>query len=537
MEGLKGKRMKKQGRKQGGRQKKRQSLSDQLICMVMITFLPVNLLAIVVSSMILAHVSGQVKEFCQRDLDTVMDRIQEDLMETEDAFSDFLLDYMTELTLTDINSPMANYDMVTDLRDIFRKSSGDGFYYLFDRKENRIYLRCSTGLYSVGLVEEMKKALEEDQLTESDSWGFCPVAGKYFLCRQYDYLNYRIGFLLDMERFLAKRGVSRLWQENNVYLESGDSVYSYQDGHMRFCEDACFDQIFKPVLFDRNVKWQSDNPAVTVGIEMVSRDFRGGVPISYWVLLWVSLSSVLLSAGMWQMLKKRVVNALSLLRDAMEELEKEHLSFRINEWDARQAEEFVFLYGRFNHMAQEIEFSRKKDIQMYQVQLDNLRLQVNPHMLLNSFNMIYCLAQSRNFECIQRYSLLLVNYFRYALKDTGQLVLLAKEMAFVEDYINIQKIRFPGAFTTVYTIQEGCGEAMVPPLLVENFVENAMKYALSSGRMIEVLINIRREEDRLCVSVCDTGRGIKEEILECLKKGEIYVDKMGQQHIGVWNCR
>ena len=95
MEGLKGKRMKKQGRKQGGRQKKRQSLSDQLICMVMITFLPVNLLAIVVSSMILAHVSGQVKEFCQRDLDTVMDRIQEDLMETEDAFSDFLLDYMT----------------------------------------------------------------------------------------------------------------------------------------------------------------------------------------------------------------------------------------------------------------------------------------------------------------------------------------------------------------------------------------------------------------------------------------------------------
>lgn len=77
----------------------------------------------------------------------------------------------------------------------------------------------------------------------------------------------------------------------------------------------------------------------------------------------------------------------------------------------------------------------------------------------------------------------------------------------------------------------------MPPLLVENFVENAMKYALSSGRMIEVLINIRREEDRLCVSVCDTGRGIKEEILECLKKGEIYVDKMGQQHIGVWNCR
>ncbi len=216
----------KAGEKARRKTKKRQSLSDQLICMVMITFLPVNLLAIVVSSMILAHVSGQVKEFCQRDLDTVMDRIQEDLMETEDAFSDFLLDYMTELTPLDINSPMANYDMVTDLRDTFRKSSGDGFYYLFDRKENRIYLRCSTGLYSVGLVEEMKKALEEDQLTESDSWGFCPVAGKYFLCRQYDYLNYRIGFLLDMERFPGEAGgIQAVAGEQCLSGERGQRVF------------------------------------------------------------------------------------------------------------------------------------------------------------------------------------------------------------------------------------------------------------------------------------------------------------------------
>ena len=79
--------------------------------------------------------------------------------------------------------------------------------------------------------------------------------------------------------------------------------------------------------------------------------------------------------------------------------------------------------------------------------------------------------------------------------------------------------------------------SLVPPLLIENFVENTMKYALVSGQNIEVLINIRQEEGRLLISVCDTGRGIKPEILACLQQGEVYKDKRGKSHIGVWTCR
>ena len=123
------------------------------------------------------------------------------------------------------------------------------------------------------------------------------------------------------------------------------------------------------------------------------------------------------------------------------------------------------------------------------------------------------------------------------MKETDTFVPLKKEMAFVESYINIQKIRFPGAFTSVHTIQPECEDAMVPPLLIENFVENAMKYALIPGQVIEVLINIREEEGRLLISVCDTGRGIREEILESIQRDEAYVDRMGQKHIGIWNCR
>lgn len=523
---------------------KKHTLSNQLIRMVIITFLPVNLLAVLVCGFILVQASGQVRESYQRELDTVMNQMQEDLMEAEEAFSDFLLDYMSELMLVNVSSPTVNYNMITDLSDDFEKCGGDGLYYLYDKKEDRIYLRYSRGVYAIELVEEMKAALleqcrtlEENGEDSPGEWSMQALTGEYFLTRQYNYTNYRIGFLLDMERFLENKGQSDLWRDNRVYLKTQDEVYTYREGYLKLSNRNARKYTLKKGILNHDVCWENTNPNITIAIEMVSRDFRGGVPLAYWVLLFVSVCSALLAVGMWRALKRNVVTALHLLRDAMEELEKENLSFRIEQWDETQAEEFCFLYERFNHMAQEVELSREKDIRMYQVRLDNLRLQVNPHMLLNSFNMIYCLAQSKNYDCIQRYSLLLVEYFRYALKDTGQLVPLSREMEFVETYIGIQKIRFPGAISSVYNIQEGCGDAMIPPLLVENFVENAMKYALVSGAAIEVLINIRRENNRLFLSICDTGRGIKPEILECLQKGEIYVDNMGREHIGVWNCR
>jgi len=240
---------------------------------------------------------------------------------------------------------------------------------------------------------------------------------------------------------------------------------------------------------------------------------------------------------LWRMIQRRVVKPLNTLQNAMEQLEQKNLGYRIEGTDKEETDDFIYIYNAFNHMAEEIRLSYEKDIKLYQTQLDNLILQVNPHMLLNSFNLIYSLAQTGNYQCIQEFSLHLVDYFRYALKETDILVPLEREMNFVKSYIGIQKIRFPGSFTNVHHIEPGCERALVPPLLIENFVENAMKYALIPGTIIEILINIRREEGRLLISICDTGRGIKEEVLEYIRKGEMYIDEKGHKHIGISNCR
>ena len=77
---------------------------------------------------------------------------------------------------------------------------------------------------------------------------------------------------------------------------------------------------------------------------------------------------------------------------------------------------------------------------------------------------------------------------------------------------------------------------MIPQLLIYEFVENALKYGLSTKHQIEVLINIRRQEGRLILSVTDTGNGMSQEVREKLESGEIIEDLTGK-HVGIWNTR
>lgn len=521
----------------------KRSLTAKLAGMLIGTFLPVNLLAVIVCGVIINQSSNQVQESYQRELDVGMDRLVSDLEQVEDRFSDFLIEYMTELTLEEADNSVAVLGMLEDFYDVWDSGGYSGMAYLYDKESGRIYLKYTAGAYGILQIEAMKAALSEYFLEEGadsgsgEKWKLESWPEGWFLSRQYEYTNYYAGFLMDLEKYLSILEASPLWKQNQIYLRSDSQICNFRNGRIRPYPGSDWDGIFEKWYLGRNVQWTAEKVGLQLGINIVAEEFRVGIPVLYWVFLAVACCSVFLAIGMWRGLKRRVVNALHVMETGMRELEQEHLEYRISGWNKRESEEFIFLYNSFNRMAEELGLSREKDAKMYQTQLDNLRLQVNPHMLLNSFNMIYSLAQSKNFQCIQKYSLLLVEYFRYALKETDRFVTVGKEMEFVENYVNIQKMRFPGAFTSVHRIEPECEEALVPPLLIENFVENAMKYALVPGQTIEVLINIRREEDQLLISVCDTGRGIKPEILDCLRQGEVYQDKMGKSHIGVWNCR
>lgn len=110
------------------------------------------------------------------------------------------------------------------------------------------------------------------------------------------------------------------------------------------------------------------------------------------------------------------------------------------------------------------------------------------------------------------------------------------EMKGVEDYLEIQKIRYPNAFTYLNYIFEEAENARIPSLLIINFVENVVKHALTLEEEVEIIVVACVVEERLRITVCDTGNGMEPELLEQLQKGEIVENETGK-HIGLWNCR
>ena len=154
---------------------------------------------------------------------------------------------------------------------------------------------------------------------------------------------------------------------------------------------------------------------------------------------------------LWELIRHTVLAPLHVVSAAIEEVKENHLNYQIQ--TSANTAEFTYLYDAFNGMIAELGTLRmeKYEYQIERLELEtaNLRLQVNPHLLLNSFNMIFNMARSKNYESIQEYTLRLVDYFRYALKQSGRPVRVQDEIKFVSDYLKIQQMRYPGPWSRI----------------------------------------------------------------------------------------
>ena len=513
----------------------RRSLVIRLWRMICITVVPLILGTLILTGLFLGNLWEEQKDLRRRELDLSMSPLSGGLERIETEMDDVMMRYMTPLTVPSGADAMASYEMVGDLEKILAETQLPGAVSVLEKSGRKLYTKFTPDTYEPEEAEAIRTALGQYVAVSTGGWSIRSIAGHTFYVRNYQFANYCLTFRLDLEKYLSESLFGQGLTREPVYFTDGQAILRITPEHTAKVIGRNW-ELLGEELGEEWIEWTAEEGGCRLRMNGETHNGLNSGILLFWMLAAV-FGCLVLFVLLWGVLRRLILYPLYLLQKGMKQLEEENLDYRIEYREKAESSEFQYIYDTFNQMAREIGLSREKDIKMYQAQLDNLRLQVNPHMLLNSFNMIYSLAQMRNFECIQEFSMYLVEYFRYVLKETDALVPLEKEMHFVESYTGIQKIRFPGAFTSVYKMEEGLEHAMVPPLLVQNFVENAMKYALIPGKCIEVLINIRSENHRLLISVCDTGSGIKDEVLEKLRGGQAYTDKRGQKHIGIWNCR
>lgn len=149
----------------------------------------------------------------------------------------------------------------------------------------------------------------------------------------------------------------------------------------------------------------------------------------------------------------------------------------------------VFMHGRGFLIAwrQAAIDNEKLKTEQIASQFKSLKNQVNPHFLFNSLNALSSLVyedQDRAVEFIRKLS----QVYRYVLENKDEeVVALEKEMAFVESFIFLQKIRFGDNLKV--TIENSNPSLFVPPLAIQILVENAIKH------------NVISEKDPLSINV------------------------------------
>ncbi len=145
----------------------------------------------------------------------------------------------------------------------------------------------------------------------------------------------------------------------------------------------------------------------------------------------------------------------------------------------------------------------------HQAQLKMLRYQLNPHFLFNTLNAISTLILDRDNATANRMVQGLSAFLRHSLdNDPMQRVTLRQELDALTLYLDIEKIRFAERLRIETAIDEDCWRALLPSLLLQPLVENAIKYAVAKkveGGLLR--IEARREGDQLVLRVIDDGPG------------------------------
>ena len=143
-----------------------------------------------------------------------------------------------------------------------------------------------------------------------------------------------------------------------------------------------------------------------------------------------------------------------------------------------------------------------------QAQNQALRMQLQPHFLFNTLNSISALIHSDG-EAADQMLTRLADLLRMTL-DAGssQEVPLRQELAFIEAYLSIERIRFQDRLKVRFEVPPDCMEARVPSFLLQPLVENAIKHGVSGlARPSNIEIRARREGEWLELEVKDDGKG------------------------------
>jgi hypothetical protein len=144
-----------------------------------------------------------------------------------------------------------------------------------------------------------------------------------------------------------------------------------------------------------------------------------------------------------------------------------------------------------------------------QAQLAALRYQLNPHFLFNTLNSISALIVTQRNDDAEVMTDKLSSFLRTSLAcDPSALVPLEHELSLIEEYLDIEAVRFGDRLHVQIECAEDARRALVPGFLVQPLVENAIKHGVAPSRdPVSIAVRADIDEADLCITVANDHAG------------------------------
>ena len=260
--------------------------------------------------------------------------------------------------------------------------------------------------------------------------------------------------------------------------------------------------------------------------EVVTKEIQDA---SYHVLLLIIFFTLFLSLIAAVCLSANLSRPLIRMNEVMERMCRGELDIRL---PVDREDELGQLSSSFNSMSAELkqymENQVRQQTQLNETRIAMMQAQLNPHFLYNTLDTMKWVAKANHIPDLATLASKLAKILRASI-SSEPFITLKQELELADSYAQIQKVRFQGKFTFVFSLPAELERCMVPKLIVQPIVENAVIHGLAECEKGTIFVKAGTGEGCLIIDVEDDGCGISQEMIEQLNTGKM------KGHLGIYN--
>ena len=499
-----------------------QSVSTKVVFIIVIMIFPLNLIAVQATNFAAEYLKNQARQSGQNLADAYMTEVVSRMENTQNLLTYFLYTDvdcigMAQQKKDDYNYQSSKLKFYYKLRDMAEMMDGGNGYFYYVKTLNDLTLyheKSGVPDFSATMGENIQKMIKDDG---KGGWHIYDWENESFLMFFINQNDVAFGGWLNLKKLEEK-------------IVSGIELYD---------AEVCFTEGEMEVQRKELIHASSSGKGIYLNIFMKEKEVLGNTFMFQRTLQIIAVAYLLLIPLLYLLLRQILLKPLMKINEAHRQMQDGYGDFRLP--DKANSIEYEEVFHSFNSMADNIKElkieSYEKEIAKQEMELKNLQLQIRPHFLLNTFNLLFALAQRREVEAVKQIILYLSGYFRYIFRSEKELEIFAKERSMIEGYIEMASLRYDGNIEFSCDVDPEIEFIRLPPLLLHNFVENAVKYGVRKDKTLHISLTGRYGDDLVTFEITDDGNGMEQETLEN-ERALISGEKEPQNpnaHIGILN--